>query len=425
MTRKILLILYYWPPAGGPGVQRWLMFVRYLREFGVEPVLYLPEDPHYPITDPHLASLVPENIRIYRCKFREPYRLASLFGKSKAKRMSSGIIHNEKAGILERMMLWIRGNIFIPDSRVGWIKPALRELPAILSAEGIDTVVTSGPPHSLHLIGLGLKKQFPLRWIADFRDPWLDIGYMDSLYLTDKSRKRHSELEEAVLQAANVIITTSAITKADFQTKTKRPIHVITNGYDCETGSGTQPEGNFTMAHIGSLLTDRNPEVLWNALHSLCSESVEFARDLRLEFTGITSEEVIQTLKELGLWSISTVRDYVPHKEAISLQQNAQILLLLEIDAPKTKGILPGKVFEYLASGRPILAIGPEGWEAADLVESTGSGFGFCTQDEEGVKHRIWTWYLQYRTGNLVLEKRDIAGYHRKNLTEKLVKEVL
>lgn len=425
MNRKILLILYYWPPAGGPGVQRWLLFVRYLKELGVVPVLYLPENPFYPVTDPDLLSLVPENLKIYRCKFQEPYGLAALFGRRKARRMSSGIIHPKKAGIAERILLWIRGNLFIPDSRIGWVKPAMQELPDILRIEKIDTILTSGPPHSLHLIGLGLKKRLSIRWIADFRDPWLEIGYMDSLFLTQKSRKKHAELEAAVLNAADTIITTSTITKASFRTKTPSPIHVITNGYDCETGTGMQPMGKFTLAHIGSLLTDRNPVVLWKALRYLCSKSQDFAADLRIELTGITSEEVLCALKEFDLWSISTVREYVSHEEAIKLQRKAQVLLLLEIDAPKTQGILPGKVFEYMASKRPILAIGPERWEAADLIESTGSGAGYSTREEEAIRLQIWNWYSLYRSGNLVLDQPEITKYHRRKLTEKLVKEVL
>ena len=425
MMRKILLILYYWPPAGGPGVQRWLYFVRYLPQFGIEPVLYLPEKPHYPLQDPELEEQVPEGIRMYRCRFWEPYGLASLLSPGKTRRISSGIIRRKKAGLIERALLWIRGNLFIPDARRGWVKPALRELPAILEREGIDTVVTTGPPHSLHLIGMGLKERLGVRWVADFRDPWTEIGYMDALFPGKRAMRHHRELESLVLRAADQVITTSRTTASAFAALTDRPVSVVTNGYDGQPGDGRQPEGDFVLAHIGSMLSDRNPETLWKALRSLTDQNPVFAGRLRIELTGLVSPEIEQSLKTHGLWEHTLVRPYVTHREALALQRQAQVLLLVEIDSPQTRGILPGKLFEYMAAARPVLAIGPEGWEAAELVAQTGCGSGFTYAQEPEIRAQLLRWYEAYEAGALHQDPGIAKPFHRRALTEKLAKEVL
>lgn len=423
--RKVLLILYYWPPAGGPGVQRWLYFVRYLREFGVEPVLYLPEKPHYPLQDAALEALVPEGLTVYRSRFWEPYGLAGMLGRKKTRRISSGIIHRKNPTILERALLWIRGNLFIPDARKFWVKTALRELPAILSREGIDTVVTSGPPHSLHLIGLGLKEQLPIRWVADFRDPWTEIGYFGALMPGKRALRLHKALESKVLTSADRIVTTSRITRESFEAQTNRPISVVTNGFDGSAGDGRQPGGEFVLAHIGSLLSDRNPEPLWNALKNLKAQDAGFGQHLRLELTGLVSDEIVESLRKRGLWEHTLVRPYVPHHQAVALQRQAQVLLLVEIDAPYTRGILPGKLFEYMAAARPVLAIGPEGWEAAGLVSESGCGKGFTYADQAAIEEQVLAWYQAYKGGTLHQNPSGAQPYQRRKLAEKLVKEVL
>ena len=425
MMRKILLILYYWPPAGGPGVQRWLYFARYLPEFGVEPVLFLPEKPHYPLRDPDLEIQVPEGIKVYRSRFWEPYGLASLLSRNKTRRISSGIIQRKKPAPLERALLWIRGNLFIPDARRGWVKPALRELPAILEREGIDTVVTTGPPHSLHLIGMGLKEQLSVRWVADFRDPWTEIGYMDALFPGKRALRLHHDLESRVLRTADHIVTTSQTTRRAFECLTDRPVSVVTNGYDGQPGDGRQPEGDFVLAHIGSMLSDRNPEALWKALRGLCESEQGFARRLRIELTGLVSPEIEQSLRAHGLWEHTLFRPYVPHGEALALQRKAQVLLLVEIDSPQTRGILPGKLFEYMAAARPVLAIGPESWEAAEIVGRAGCGSGFTYAGETGIRAQLLAWYEAYCAGTLHQNPGIARPFHRRALTEQLVKEAL
>ena len=207
--KKVLIITYYWAPAGGPGVQRWLKFVKYLRDFGIEPIIYTPQNPTYPMVDAHIADDLPQDLTLLQTKIWEPYSIASLFSKEKTKKISAGIIPTKKLSWVDKCLLWVRGNLFIPDARVFWVRPSVKYLSDYITAQGIDTIITTAPPHSVHLIGLHLKEKFPsLRWIADFRDPWTNIGYHSQLRLTKKSAEKHLTLERKVLQTADTIIVT-------------------------------------------------------------------------------------------------------------------------------------------------------------------------------------------------------------------------
>jgi hypothetical protein len=277
----------------------------------------------------------------------------------------------------------------------------------------------------MHLIGLQLKGQKNIRWIADFRDPWTSIGYHSALMLTKRTMGKHRQMEADVLKGADAVITTSALTMRDFKTRTTRPIHVITNGYSVERNTTVQPKGPFKISHIGSLLSGRNPVSLWNALKNLSSAIPEFKRDLKIELIGPVSPEVLQSIHEQGLSGQLSVNDYIPHDQALIHQRSAQVLLLIEIDTPETRGIIPGKFFEYLAASRPILAIGPDNWEVASLIAETRSGSAFGYGEQAGIQQILQTWYEDYKQHNLTVEAEGIGAYHRKALTGRLVKEVL
>ncbi len=423
--QKVLIVTYYWPPAGGPGVQRWLYFASYMREFGIEPLVYTPENPHYPLRDDSLLTQVPAEIKVIRKKIWEPYQLAGWLSRSKTRRISSGIINREEPGWLERFMLWVRGNLFIPDARKYWVAPSVRYLREVLEQEQIGTIVTTGPPHSVHLIGLHLKEVADIRWIADFRDPWTTIGYHDALYLSRWAQKKHKTLEARVLNGADAVITTSALTREEFAPLTAKPLHVITNGYSGARNGKGQPGGPFRVSHIGSLLSGRNPVSLWSALGNLVKKDPDFGKDLELHLTGPVSAEVLKSIREHGLQGYLHRQDYIPHEEALGEQRKAQVLLLIEIDRPETRGIIPGKFFEYLAAARPILAIGPSGWEVAGIIDKTNSGAAFEYADQKGMEATLLRWYGDYRDGTLEVEADGVREYHRRALTERLVKEVL
>ena len=424
--KKALVITYYWAPAGGPGVQRWLKFVKYLRNFGVEPIIYTPLNPTYPMVDTHIADDLPQDLTLLKTKIWEPYSLASLFSKEKTKKISAGIIPSKKLSWMDKCLLWVRGNLFIPDARILWVRPSVRFLADYITAHNIDTIITTAPPHSIHLIGLHLKEKFPsLRWIADFRDPWTNIGYHSQLLLTAKSARKHLSLEQKVLQTADTLIVTSPSTQREFQAKTQKPIVLITNGYDDTFTEKIPLSPSFLLSHIGSLLSERNPETLWKVLGEMIQENTDFRKDLRICLAGKVSEEVFASIDKYGLSSFLEYKGYLSHTEAITLQHTSQLLLLLEINHPKTEGIIPGKLFEYMASQRPILALGYQHWDVKDIISQTQTGTTLSVTDANAIKQAINHYYTLYKDNKLHSQPVSIESYHRKALTQKLSKIIL
>jgi len=421
-TKKLLIITYYWPPAGGPGVQRWLKFVKYLPDFDVQPIVYVPENPTYPIVDSNLVSEVSDKAIILKTPIFEPYQLASFLSKNKTKKISSGIIPNQKKqSFLEKLMLWVRGNLFIPDARVFWVKPSVAYLENYIRDNGIDTIITSGPPHSLHLIGLELKQKMNLKWLADFRDPWTTIGYHKSLRLSQYAAKKHKQLERQVLNTADTIIVTSKTTKTEFQALTTKPIEVITNGFDVEKVDKQTLDTKFSLAHIGSFLSERNPKILWESLVELCTEIPDFKSHLEIKLIGAISQEVLETIEQFGLNLYLNNLGYVSHAEAVAHQRKSQVLLLIEINSEETKSILPGKLFEYMVSERPIVAIGPKDSDFAEIITNTNTGVFFEYSEKAKLKQTIHEYYNQFLEAKLQSHAVGIQQYSRKNLTQQLV----
>lgn len=423
--KKVLIIAYYWPPAGGPGVQRWLKFVKYLPDFDMEPILYVPENATYPIIDHDLVDQVNKNATVLKQPIKEPYKLASIFSKKSTTTISSGIIKaTKKQSFIEKILLYVRGNFFIPDARVGWVNPSVDYLSNYIKTNAVDVIITTGPPHSMHLIGLELQKRFAVKWIADFRDPWTSIGYHKELKLTDNSAQKHKDLEKEVLTKADTILTTSFTTKQEFAEITQQPIHVITNGYDIETIEKPALSTKFTISHIGSLLTKRNPRILWKALKEILKENKQFRNDFQLQLVGKVSSEIIDTIKEFKLDMYLNVIGYVSHTEALKYQRSSQVLLLIEIDSYETIGIIPGKLFEYMAAERPILAIGPVESDVERIIKDTNAGKYFNYDHLEEVKQYILDCYQKYQQNDLKVHGIGLQYYSRKKLTEKLAEVI-
>lgn len=419
--KKVLIITYYWPPAGGPGVQRWLKFVKYLPEYGIEPIVYIPENPTYPLIDNDLVDEVNPKVTIIKHRITEPYSWASAFSKKDTKKISSGIIPNkQKQSFMQRLMLWVRGNLFIPDARVLWVKPSVNYLSQYIQEHNIDTVITTGPPHSLHLIGLALKKQLAVKWFADFRDPWTTIGYHKELKLSKTAAAKHKQLESQVLNTADHVIVTSPSTKKEFEAITNKPITVITNGYDVSK-VGKQPlDEKFTLAHIGSLLSERNPKALWQAIKELTEESADFKNAFQLKLIGAVSQEVLTTIDEFKLTNYVNNMGYVSHTEALIEQRKSQVLLLVEIDSPDTRCIIPGKLFEYMVSERPILAIGPDMADIENIIKPTNTGVFATYTEKDKIKEALLKYFSLYQNKELKSHAIGLQKYFRKNLTGQL-----
>jgi glycosyltransferase involved in cell wall biosynthesis len=420
-TKKILIISYYWPPAGGPGVQRWLKFVKYLPDFGIEPHVYVPKNPTYPLLDEKLVADVSDKAIIVKKPIFEPYGLAALFSKKKTKKISSGIIPNKKKqSWVEKMLIWVRGNLFIPDARLFWIRPSVQFLSKYIQEHQIETVITTGPPHSLHLIGMELKNRHKINWITDFRDPWTTIGYHDKLQLSNWAAKKHKQLEKQVLNSCDQIIVTSPTTKKEFEALTSKPISVITNGYDVEQISKKLLDEKFTLAHIGLFLSERNPRILWKSLAELVKENKAFSEKFELKLIGAVSDSVLETIKEFKLERFVNHLGYVSHEVALQEQRCSQVLLLIEIDSEQTNCIIPGKLFEYLVSERPILAIGPEKADFASIIKETNTGTFFTYEEKDALKTQLLQYFEAFQSQSLQVHAVGLQKYSRRALTKEL-----
>lgn len=420
--KKILIITYYWPPAGGPGVQRWLKFVKYLPDFGWEPTVFIPENPSYPIIDNTLYKDVSKDMEIIKTKIWEPYQLAEKFGKENKKFKAGQFDVGENQTWKSKLSIWVRGNFFIPDARVFWAKPSVKFLKKYLAENHFDAIVTTGPPHSLHLIGLGIKKEFPiLKWIADFRDPWTEISYYSHLKLTKSSDQKHRNLEKRVFENADITLATSFTDAENFRKLGANAV-CITNGFDerVENLNVTKHE-KFTLAYIGVLEQLRNPEVLWKVLNELVTENIEFKNHFELKFVGKIDDKILYDMHQLTLKNCIHNLGYLNHDEAYTEMQNSDLLLITNFPDPSSKGIIPGKIFEYLETGNQIISFGPENSDVEKILDETHAGKHFSYADSEGVKQFILEKFQDWKSGKSVAKPMNIEAFTRRNLTQKLV----
>ena len=411
---KALIITYYWPPAGGSGVQRWLKFVKYLQDFGIEPIVYTVDNANYPKEDDSLISEIPKNITVLKNPILEPTDV--FFWKQK------GVKKKDVANSTNNSLLsFIRGNFFIPDPKIFWVKSSVKFLQNYLKDHPIDVIISTGPPHSMHLIAQKISKKNNIKWIADFRDPWTDLYYNNEFKQLSFAKEKNKKLEKSVLENANCVLTVSHSLKKDFL-KTAKNVAVITNGFDSEVlqDENVVLDSKFTISYIGLLPKQSNPVVFFKVLKKLCDANDEFKNDVQLLFVGDISSEVRLEIKKNNLAEITQIKGYVPHKESIEFQKKAQVLLLLIPNVPKSAGILTGKLFEYITPKRPILALGPENGDLAVILQNTNAGVVIDHQNEAKLSTEILRLYQQFKEGNLTVNSKNLAQFHRKNLTEQL-----
>lgn len=424
--KKVLIITYYWPPSGGSGVQRWLKMQKYLSEFGWQPIIYTAENGEMPAIDYSLEKDVHPDTVVIKQPIWEPYTIYKRFtGRKKDDRMGAGFLsENKKSSKMEDLAVWIRGNMFIPDARKYWIKPSKKFLIKYLKENPIDAIISTGPPHSMHLIALGLKKKLNLPWIADFRDPWTKIDFYDKLHLSAWADKKHHQLEREVVQTADITVTVSRSWNDEFHEMEAVRNEVITNGFDPGDveNSTFELSKEFTITHIGSMNKDRNPHTLWKVLSELCEEIDGFKENLRIQFIGKTDYKVFEDIHQLEMDDAVHRVDYMPHEEVIQEMSKSQLLLLAINDTPNVAGVIPGKLFEYMAVKRPILAIGPPEADAGRIIVESKTGEVINFKDHEGLKKTILFYYNSYLNNDLnVSSAESIDKYSRKSLAEKYV----
>ncbi|MBL7851928.1 MAG: glycosyltransferase family 4 protein [Cyclobacteriaceae bacterium] len=423
-SRKVLIVTYYWPPSGGSGVQRWLKFVKYLPSFGWQPYVFTPENPSFEIRDDSLLRDVPAEAEVLRFPIWEPYQLfrkaAALTGKSTRQ---TDLITTGKKTWLQGLASWVRGNLFIPDARVFWVKPSVSFLSDFLKSNDIRTLVTTGPPHSMHLIGLKLKKLDPgLRWIVDLRDPWSEWDLLDTLSLTAWARRRHQKLEREVLQKADAVITIAPYHVNRFEKLGGRKVNLITNGFDEDDFRGIERKrtAKFTLRHIGMVDELRDPRPFMEALRSLLDENPAWKSQVEVEFVGSVNASFKNWVaSDPELSSVTRFREPVPHAELLKLYGETDVQLLILAHTALAPGNLPGKFFEYLASGNFILGVGPVDGDAAHILKSTHAGEMMAPSNHEGIIRLLAERISQWSAGTGI-RKSEVNTFSRRQITRKL-----
>tara|TARA_B110000467_G_scaffold82480_1_gene74376 strand:- start:6854 stop:8149 length:1296 start_codon:yes stop_codon:yes gene_type:complete len=422
--KKVLIITYYWPPMGGGGVQRWLKTAKYIREYGWEPVVFTADGAEVSMYDESLFSDIPSGVEVIKAPIWEPFDLFKRFIGQKGEKINPGFLQKKKGNsFLRNFSVFIRGNFFIPDAKKFWYKPAIKKLNSFLKNNSIDVIVSTGPPHTTHLIAQKIAKKFNIPWMADFRDPWTNIDFYHQLKLTYWADKKHKRLEKKVLKDADVMVTVSKSWAKDFLRISGIEPIVITNGFDpddfLEAGK-LSLDKKFSITHIGSLNKDRNPFIFWEVINELINEHSNFATDLEIKLIGPIDISVNEELEKHNLISKTTLIDSLPHKDVLSHLIQSQLLLLPLNDVPNIDGVIPGKMYEYFGSKRPIICIGKEDGDAADIIHETQTGIVVGFKDKIKLKTELLDFYNQYKSGSLHLNSKDYLKYSRKELAFKI-----
>ena len=428
--KRVLVITYYWPPTGGSGVQRWVKFARYLPSEGWQPVIYTPENPEQLAVDHSLEKEIPEEAEIIKTHITEPYELYKKFllGSGHGKEaVEVNPVNARNKSFAQKAAMWVRGNFFRPDPRCMWIRPSVKYLKKYLEEHPVDLIVSTGPPQSMHLIGRRLAKETGLPWIADFRDPWTKIFYFKHLSMTRATEKWHHRMEKKVLDEATAVVAVSPLVQKDFQQVTKTPVVLITNGFDendypdmnvSEMSGGH--EKDFTVTHTGLFAADGNPTVLWDVLADKCRKDSEFRNRLKIRLVGKTDIQIIGAIEDAGLKDNLIDLGYQPHEVAVDEQRKASLLILPLRKEPEYKAVLPGKLFEYIASRRPVLGIGQPDGAMAMIMDSTKTGTVLDWNDREAVGRFIDRCWCDHCKGTLTVEGADISQFTRRNLTRRM-----
>ena len=430
--KRVLVITYYWPPSGGSGVQRWVKFAKYLPSEGWQPVIYTPENPEYTAIDHTLEAEIPREAEIIRRPIAEPYNLyRRLMGKGASTDMktltagaSGGAVTEISSGrksFKQRLSLWVRGNLFVPDPRAGWVKPSVRFLKEYLKEHPVDVIVTTGPPQSMHLIGQRLHKELGIPWIPDFRDPWSRMYYLKHLPMTHRTWRRLREMEQSVLDECSTVLAVTPLVQEEFRAQTATPVAMITNGYDgIDFEQSVEPDGFFNIVHTGLFAADGNPLTLWKVLGLKAWADADFKKALRLRLVGKVDREVYDAIEDAGLKDNVVDLGYKDHLTAVREQLAATVLVLPLRNDPEYRPILPGKLFEYLASRRPILGIGQEDGAMARVLADTGAGITAGWDNMDAMRSFIDTEWEQFKAGDVPPVAGDITRFSRRSLTHEL-----
>ena len=428
--KRVLIISYYWPPTGGSGVQRWVKFAKYLPSEGWQPVIYTTENPEQLVVDESLVAEIPPEAEVIKTHISEPYELYKKFlrksGHTK-EAVEVNPVNAQNKTFAQKAAMWVRGNLFRPDPRCLWIRPSVKFLKKYLEEHPVDLIVSTGPPQSMHLIGRKLARETGLPWIADFRDPWTRIFYFKHLAMTPGTVRWHKRMEKKVLDEASAVVAVSPLVQQEFQAMTQTPVELITNGFDeCDfegvepTLAAGGPDKEFVITHTGLFAADGDPTMLWKVLGEKCSRDETFRKALRIRLVGKTDDRILESIKAEGLEGHLEDMGYQPHAEAIAQQRQASLLILPLRKEPEYRAVLPGKLFEYLASWRPVLGIGQPDGAMSMILNTTKTGVVLDWNDKASIARFFELCWKNHLEGHLTVDDADISQFTRRNLTRRM-----
>lgn len=424
-AKRVLIITYYWPPSGGSGVQRWLKFAKYLPEFGWEPIVVAPEGADYPVCDASLLKEV-EDVTVLRYPIWEPYSLyRKLTGAKPGENF--GATPTKKLSLTKRVSTWIRANFFVPDPRIYWVKPTVKSLKAYLQKHPVDLIVTTGPPHSVHLIGKTLQEQVPgTKWIMDIRDPWSQFDIHLSFNPGARAKQKNARLEQECLNAATRVIGTAYSTPSHLVEFDTSKFQTITNGYDAADFEGLQAseskQEKFHIYHTGLLNAVRNPTAFWTALAKLCESNASFAERLHVHLIGKVADEVKASLvSQQALRGKYTITEWIQHDELVRRYSDADLFLLVPNKSNNAKGQINGKLFEYLAAGKPVLHIGPFDADNTTILDEVHAGLTVLPGDVDGTMGAVLNFFEgRFGESPYALQPKAVLQFERKHVTKQL-----
>jgi len=420
---KVLIVTYYWPPAGGPGVQRVLSFARYLPEFGWEPVILTVENGDYPSEDYSLISQIPDNLKVYKIPAREPFNLyRRLTGKKTGEKIPSHILgSHHKQSLMERLSRFIRLNLFIPDARIGWIPNCVKTGLQIIEKEKPNLIFSSSPPHSLQLAARKISRKSNVKWVADFRDPWSDFFHYQEKGRLCPAQYLDLFFEKSVLKSVDAAVSVSpAVIKLFNEKSPDLKTSVIFNGFNHKDFENVPAfrDPRFTIFYAGNMRKSQNPDTFLNALQSMIEKGKD---NINLRIAGTVHPDIQQAMDKRNLKDNCTFLGYLEHREVIREMINADLLLLLIPDTPKNEGIITGKLFEYIASGNPVLGFGPEQGDAAHILKETGMGSMIDYQkDPEHILEQYYAVYDENRKRSHNVFSEAVLKYSRESAALKL-----
>ena len=424
--KKVLIITYYWPPGSGPGVQRFLKFSKYLRDFGWEPVILTVDNGSYPSIDQSLEQDIPKGLYVYRSQSFEPFRWYNLLKGKTSKNASVGAIGLQSRSFFQRLALYIRANFFIPDARVGWNRFAIKKARTIFKEHDIDAIISTGPPHSSHLIADTLKKIYNKPWIADLRDPWTTVFYNAYFPRTENTKKKDKELEDLVLKNADAVSVVSQGMYDEFSDRAN-DISLIYNGFDDADFKGLKKVKNdkFTIAYIGNFKPNQNAVLVWECLKELGDKNAQFKSDLNISLTGNIDSSVVNSLQENGLKEQLSIEGFAAHHTAVERMLDASLLLFIIPVSERNHLIITGKLFEYLATANPILAIGPTNGNASALLKDAKRDEMLEYDDKNNILLQIESTYTSWKNKSIPqYSLNDLERFTRRGLTEKLANKL-